>query len=142
MLLTDGWITFAFGPLSAYCGLLTVGRSREGKLFAWLSVCDHEMIRDDGDRLKLRQEFDPDFEDPRLLPEPSSDTEDFIERLEEVWQENERRYRLYYRDRKRVWAVSAACLRHIFERLTAALPVEASRMDEALRAASSFGADA
>ncbi|MDR3636493.1 MAG: hypothetical protein P4L84_22005 [Isosphaeraceae bacterium] len=138
-LLTDRWITFGFGPLSLYCGLLTVGRTPEGKLFIWLSVCDSEMSRDDFARLRHRVEMDPEFTDPRLLPDPTlnskddADVKEYADRLEDVWQENERRSTHLYRDRRAVWAVSAACLRHIFERLSSSLPVEASSIDRQLQ---------
>ncbi len=131
------WIMFVFGPVSQYCGLLSVAR-RKDKLCARIDVCDSEMYRNDDDRLRLRQELEPDFQDPRFLPEPSyydqehEDINDFVDRLEAVWEENGRRYDRFYRDRHQLWAVSAACLRHIFERLSAALPVARSRIDDEL----------
>lgn len=140
--LTDGWISFAFGPLSAYCGLLTVGRRREGRLFAWLSVCTSEMYRNDMRRLRHRQEFEAGFEDPRLLPDPNGESDaygpdwDEYDRIPEILEETDRRYRLYYRGSDQVWAISAACLRHIFERLSAALPVERSWIDREILAGS------
>lgn len=136
---TDGWISFAFGPLSQYCGLLTVGRSREGKLFAWVSVCDSEMLQDDAGRFAWRREEDPGFEDPRFLPEPlmesgiSKNWNAYMDQWEEVWRENEKRSLQYYRDRTAVWAVSAACLRNIAERFMAAFPVETYWMDADLQ---------
>lgn len=132
----SGWITFAFGPLSTYAGLLTVFLRRTGSLGINLSVCDSEMRQDDAARLRRRQEYEPEFEDPRMLSESeraSLDDSDFLDRWEAWDEENGRRHDQFYRDNHQVWDVSAACLRHIADRLAAALPVAEMQLDPELQ---------
>jgi hypothetical protein len=131
---SNDWIIFSFSPVTTYQGLLTMGRNG-GRLYACLSVCDSEMRRDDSSRLKLREEHEPGFTDPRFVPSPPNwEDDDYIDQLEETWRENERRYNQFYRDERQLWAVSAECLRNILTRLAECIPVASSRMDDELKA--------
>lgn len=134
--LASGWLTFRFSSLSSYAGLLTVFRSEAGLLWASVSVCDSEMNKDDRDRLRRREESDPEFFDPRHPPVPSpdpdeSDLSDYINQLD-AYHERGEAYARLLRDNHQLWAINRRCLRRIAERLASALPTRELRFDPEL----------
>jgi hypothetical protein len=132
----SAWLTFRFSPLATYSGLLTVFRSEAGLLWASVSVCDSEMRKDDWDRLRRREEVDPEFFDPRHPPVPApdpdeSDLSDYIHQLDAYYEKGEAYARLL-RDNHQLWAINRRCLRRIAERLESALPTCELRFDREL----------
>jgi hypothetical protein len=132
----SGWLTFRFSPLATYSGLLTVFRNADGTFWASVSVCDSQMSKDDRDRLRRREEADPEFFDPRHPPVPApgpdeSDFSDYINQLDAYYERDEAYARLL-RDNHHLWAINRRCLRRIAEQLESALPTRELRFDPEL----------